>query len=52
MLITGFFEFNFSPNMGGKSTYVRQQALICIMAQAGFFMSDSCGCQVTSRLIF
>lgn len=39
------------PNMGGKSTYLRQVALLCIMAQCGSFVpAKSCNVPILDRV--
>jgi DNA mismatch repair protein MutS len=39
------------PNMGGKSTYLRQVALTCIMAQSGSFVpADSANLPIIDRI--
>ena len=39
------------PNMGGKSTYLRQAALVVLMAQAGSFVpADAASLPVTDRI--
>jgi DNA mismatch repair protein MutS len=48
---SGFIAVITGPNMGGKSTYLRQAALIAILAQAGSFVpADSAVLPVIDRV--
>jgi DNA mismatch repair protein MutS len=47
----GLIQIITGPNMGGKSTYLRQCALIAILAQAGSFVpADYCKMQIFDRI--